>query len=196
MSPIWIHLETVPPPFEGESTFVRTAEVQVPFLGSFLAGPIEVQTYASEVLRVHALRRLINAEQILLSCGSHRAGRHSHQWRQHAHEAWAHAMLELVLLYDLHIAAQNAIREDCVASRSPSDRAGDQDRRQHRRRLQLGADLSEIVEVLFEADRRLFLDVYDFLGHASPSRVAHDLVCLSRQHARSTMPRPVIKTTG
>ncbi|KAG0662679.1 hypothetical protein C6P46_003183 [Rhodotorula mucilaginosa] len=166
----------VPPPFEGHSPSVIPAEVQVPSLGSFQAGTIEVKTYAPEVLLMHALSRLIDAEQILRSVDSHSASRNSrHRW-QHAHEAWAHAMLELVLLYDMHIAAQNAIEEDRNAPISPGDRAEARARSQRKRRLELGADLSESAEAVFDVSSRLFLDVYDFLRHTPPSRVAQDLV--------------------
>ena len=175
-TPIWTYEETVPPPFEGHSPSVIPAEVQVPSLGSFQAGTIEVKTYAPEVLLMHALSRLIDAEQILRSVDSHSASRNSrHRW-QHAHEAWAHAMLELVLLYDMHIAAQNAIEEDRNAPISPGDRAEARARSQRKRRLELGADLSESAEAVFDVSSRLFLDVYDFLRHTPPSRVAQDLV--------------------
>lgn len=124
-TPIWTYGETVPPPFEGHSPSIITAEVQVPSLGSFLAGAIEVKTYVPEVLLVHALHRLVDAEQVLLSVDHHSVSQNSNCRRQHAHEARAHAMLELVLLYDLHVCAQQAIEADRNAPRSSSDRASE-----------------------------------------------------------------------
>lgn len=175
-TPIWMHGETVPPPYESHSPSVILAEVQVPSLGSFRAGAIEVKTYIPKVLLVHALHRLIDAEQILLSSDSHSASQDSNRPWQHAHEARTHAMLELVLLYNLHIAAQNAVEEDRNAPRSPSDREGERARRQRERRLELGADLSESAEVIFTVSTGLFLEVYDFLWYTPPSRFAQDLV--------------------
>lgn len=61
--------------------------------------------------------------------------------------------------------------------RDPPATARGRARSQRERRLELGADLSESAEAVFSASSRLFLDVYDFLRHTPPSRVARDLVC-------------------
>ena len=171
-----------------DSEVVISATVRVPSLGLCPAKEVEVQTYVSDVLVVQALHRLVEAEQVLLSVDSHSAsqssngpGQDAQEARANAQEAWAYAMLELVHLYDLHLAVERAIEDDHSMARSQSDSEWEQDRVRRHERLSLGADFSEVAAAVYGADSRLFLKVYDFLErHTQSSRVGDNLVHIIR----------------
>lgn len=165
-APIWIHRETsLPPHFTPGGTSLISAEVKVPSTGSLNAGPVEVHTYKLLILVLHAVHRLLDADQVLLSVGNHRATQNSNQrarGRQvaRARKARAQAMLELVLHYDLHLAALKA-REDEPVEEETSEE--EEARSLRDSRLDRAANLRHFGVEAYYSDSTLFLGLYNFL---------------------------------
>ena len=156
-APIWIHRETsLPPHFTPGGTSLISAEVKVPSTGSLNAGPVEVHTYRLLILVLHAVHRLLDADQVLLSVGNHQAGRQVAR----ARKARAQAMLELVLHYDLHLAALKA-REDEPVEEETSEE--EEARSLRDSRLDRAANLRHLGVEAYYADSTLFLGLYNFL---------------------------------
>jgi hypothetical protein len=176
-TPIWIHPETsLPPHFTPGETSVISAEVKVPSTGSLTAGPVKVHTYKLLMLVLHAMRRLLDAEQVLLSVGNHQAPRNSSQQLQrqvaNARKARAQAMLELVLHYDLHLAALRVRDEPVEEETSEEEEA----RSLRDSRLDRAANLGHLGVEAYYFDSTLFLNLYAFLErHTSPVQVVQDL---------------------
>ena len=151
-----------------------SAEVKVPSTGSLTAGPVEVHTYKLLVLKLHAVRRLLDADQVLLSGGNHRATQNSNQRARgsevaRARRARAQAMLELVLHYDLHLAALK-VREDEPVEEETSEE--EEARSLRDSRLDRAANLGHFGVEAYYSDSNLFLGLHNFLWQPTRTRRA------------------------
>lgn len=147
-----------------------SAEVKVPSAGSLNAGPVKVHTYTLNILALHAVHRLLVAEQVLLSRNHHvpRSRTQQARRRQVARKAWAQAMLELVLHYDLHLAARKATEDE------PDEGV---DRSLRDSRLFRAASLGHFGVEAYYFDSTLFLGLHHFLErHTAPDQVVQELL--------------------
>lgn len=148
-----------------------SAKVPIP-VGHLDAGPVEVHAYKLHILVLHAVRRLIIADQELLAADSHG----SNQQRQVAQDARAQAMLELVFLFDLHLAAHRAMEAERNDPRSHTDSEWEQARSRREHDLSMATQLSDFGLMVYYSDSALFLDLYDFVErHTSPNEVVQEL---------------------
>lgn len=135
--------------------------------GEGLADHVELHTYEARLLLLQALYRFDR-----LGCARHLAHTRSGHDHQDDDGPWVHAMLELIFLYDLHLAVSAFVRDHPADDGSvPYEAERISSRHNHNLSLERAAGLSDIGEsarALY--GNNLFVGIYSRLEwHTSPN---------------------------
>lgn len=152
---IRVHLENLPSFDSAPEIDIVWGIGKVPPLGMSHAEPVRVYTYEARWLALQALWRMAQAEHAIRSLPLPDAHMHLHRQQVRERESihWSIAVLELVLLYRLHL----------QISSEPSVEYG----------VRLATQLPNIAALARDCDKAVFVKVHDSLK-LKANRTGHD----------------------